>query len=53
MYEGKEGVNIVFNDSVKSRIEVLPGSFHLWAKIDGDVEKFCNWLLLKVYSDRG
>lgn len=53
MYEGKEGVKIVFNDSVKYRIEVLPGSFHLWAKIDGNVEKFCNWLLLKVYSDRG
>jgi hypothetical protein len=52
MYEGKEGVKIVFDDSVKSRIEVLPGSFHLWAKIDGNVEKFCNWLLLKVYSDR-
>ena len=52
MYEGKEGIKIVFNDSAKSRIEVLPGSFHLWAKIDENVEKFCNWLLLKVYPDR-
>jgi hypothetical protein len=52
MYEGKEGVKIVFDDSVKSRIEVLPGSFHIWAKIDDNVENFCNWLLLKVYPDR-
>jgi hypothetical protein len=52
MYEGKEGLKIVFNDKIKSRIEILPGSFHLWIKIDKDVEKFCNWLLLYVYSDR-
>ncbi len=52
MYEGKEGIKIVFNDKIKSRIEILPGSFHLWVKIDKDVEKFCNWLLLNVYSDR-
>jgi len=52
MYEGKEGVKIVFNNENKSRIEILPGSFHLWVKIDKDVEKFCNWLLLNVYSDR-
>ena len=52
MYEGKEGIKIVFNDENKSRIEVLPGSFHLWVKIDEDVEKFCNWLLLNVYLNR-
>ncbi len=52
MYEGKEGIKIVFNDRIKSRIEILPGSFHLWVKIDKDVEKFCNWLLLNVYPDR-
>ncbi len=52
MYEGKEGIKIVFNDKIKSRIEILPGSFHLWVKIDKDVEKFCNWLLMNVYSDR-
>jgi hypothetical protein len=52
MYEGKEGIRIVFNDENKSRIEVLPGSFHLWVKIDKDVEKFCNWLLLNVYLNR-
>ncbi len=52
MYEGKEGVKIVFDDQVKSRIEILPGSVHLWVRIDEDVEKFCNWLMLNVYADR-
>jgi hypothetical protein len=52
MYEGKEGIRIVFNDENKSRIEVLPGSFHLWVKINEDVEKFCNWLLLNIYLNR-
>jgi hypothetical protein len=52
MYEGKEGVKIVFNDEISSRIELLPGSFHLWVRIDKDVEKFCNWLLSNVYSNR-
>lgn len=52
MYEGKEGVKIVFDDKVRSRIEILPGSVHLWVRIDKDVEKFCNWLMLNVYADR-
>jgi hypothetical protein len=52
MYEGKEGIKIIFNDKNKSRIEILPGSFHLWIKIEKDVEKFCNWLLANVYSNR-
>ena len=52
MYEGKEGIKIIFNDKNKSRIELLPGSFHLWTKIEKDVEKFCNWLLANVYSNR-
>jgi hypothetical protein len=52
MYEGKEGVRIVFDDKVRSRIEILPGSVHLWVRIDKDIEKFCNWLMLNVYADR-
>ncbi len=52
MYKGKEGVKIVFDDKVRSRIEILPGSVHLWVRIDKDVEKFCNWLMLNVYADR-
>ena len=52
MYEGKEGIKIIFNDKNKSRIEILPGSFHLWTIIEKDVENFCNWLLTNVYSNR-
>lgn len=52
MYEGKEGIKIIFNDKNKSRIEILPGSFHLWTIIEKDVENFCNWLLANVYSNR-
>jgi hypothetical protein len=54
MYEGKEGVRIKFSDksSIGSRIEILPGSFHLWCSIDSRIENFCNWLMLYVYSER-
>lgn len=52
MYEGKEGVKIVFDDKVRSRIEILPGSVHLWVRIDKDIEKFCNWLMMNVYAGR-
>jgi hypothetical protein len=52
MYEGKEGIKISFNDKTRSRIEVLPGSFHLWIKIDKNIESFCNWLLENIYSNR-
>ena len=52
MYEGKEGVKIVFDDKVRSRIEILPGSVHLWVRIDKDIEKFCNWLMQHVYAYR-
>ena len=30
MYEGKEGVKIIFE---RGRIEILPGSIHLWCRI--------------------
>ncbi len=54
MYEGKEGLKINFkdSDSNSSRIDLLPGSFHLWVRIDEDIEKFCNWLLSNVYQQR-
>ena len=52
MYEGKEGLKIVFDDKVRSRIEILPGSVHLWVRIDKDIEKFCNWLMMNVYTGR-
>ena len=54
MYEGKEGLKINFKDSESnnSRIDLLPGSFHLWTKIDGDIQKFGDWLLYNVYYER-
>lgn len=49
MYEGKEGIKIIFPYGENLRIEILPGSLHLWVKIDDNVEEFCNWLLENVY----
>ena len=45
MYEGKEGVRISFE---KGRLEVLPGSIHIWSRIDKDVENYVNWILTNV-----
>jgi hypothetical protein len=45
MYEGKEGVRILFN---KGRLELLPGSIHIWSHIDKDVENYVNWILTNV-----
>ncbi|VFJ12830.1 hypothetical protein [Candidatus Nitrosocosmicus franklandus] len=62
MYEGKEGVRIKFpntgngggggNEAPSSRIEILPGSFHLWTSLDDKIVQFCNWLMLNVYHNR-
>ena len=46
MYEGKEGLKILFD---KGRIEILPGSMHLWCKIDENLKKFCDWLMQEVF----
>jgi hypothetical protein len=45
MYEGKEGVKIIFE---KGRIEVLPGSCHFWCKIDERVKSYGDWLMKNV-----
>ena len=45
MYEGKEGVRISFE---KGRLELLPGSIHIWSRIDKDVETYVNWILTNV-----
>jgi len=45
MYEGKEGVRKLFN---KGRLELLPGSIHIWSQIDKDVENYVNWILTNV-----
>ena len=46
MYEGKEGVKIIFENG---RIEVLPGSCHFWCKIDERVKSYGDWLMSNVY----
>ena len=46
MYEGKEGVKIIFE---KGRIEILPGSCHFWCKIDERVKCYGDWLMSNVY----
>ncbi len=47
MYEGKEGVKIFFNEG---RIDILPGSLHIWKRIDKNIEEFCNWLMEHCYK---
>jgi len=49
MYEGKEGVKVVMEGS---RLEVLPGSIHLWCKADDKVRQYADWLMENVYFAR-
>jgi hypothetical protein len=46
MYEGKEGVKVVMSEG---RLEVLPGSVHLWCKVDEKVRLYGDWLMQNVY----
>jgi len=46
MYEGKEGLKIL---TPQGRIELLPGSIHLWCKIDENLKEFCDWLMQEVF----
>lgn len=45
MYEGKEGVRISFK---QGRIELLPGSIHIWSIIDDEIENYVNWIFNSV-----
>ncbi len=45
MYEGKEGVRISFK---QGRIELLPGSIHIWCTLDKEIEDYINWLFNNV-----
>lgn len=48
MYEGKEGVRIT---SAEGRLEILPGSIHLWCNVEKDrVKEFVDWLFENVYN---
>lgn len=46
MYEGKEGVKVVMQGG---RLEILPGSIHLWCSADEHVRKYADWLMENVY----
>jgi hypothetical protein len=47
MYEGKEGIKVILENG---RMEILPGSIHLWCKIDEEKLKgYCDWLMQNVY----
>jgi hypothetical protein len=46
MYEGKEGVRVITKNG---RLEILPGSVHLWCKVDNKVKAYVDWLMDMVY----
>lgn len=49
MYEGKEGVRIILKNG---RIEILPGSVHIWCLIDTYIENYINWILAEVFMSK-
>jgi hypothetical protein len=49
MYEGKEGLRVIRENG---RIEILPGSVHLWCKLDMSVKSYVDWLMDIVYSPK-
>lgn len=49
MYEGKEGVRVTI--AAVGRLEILPGSIHLWCNVEKDgVKEYVDWLFENVYS---
>jgi hypothetical protein len=46
MYEGKEGLKIIMK---QGRIEILPGSVHLWCKVNQEISRFMDWLMDAIY----
>jgi len=49
MYEGKEGLKIL---TPEGRIELLPGSIHLWCKVDENLKQFCDWIMQEVFLNK-
>ena len=48
MYEGKEGVRVTF---AEGRLEILPGSIHLWCNVENEgVKDYVDWLFKNVYD---
>ncbi|MGA7367741.1 MAG: hypothetical protein WBX01_01330 [Nitrososphaeraceae archaeon] len=49
MYEGKEGVRVTLAEA--GRLEILPGSIHLWCNVENDgVKEYLDWLFENVHS---
>lgn len=48
-YEGKEGLRVITENG---RIEILPGSVHLWCKVDKIMKEYVDWLMQIVYSPK-
>ena len=47
MYEGKEGIRVILDNG---RMEILPGSIHLWCKVDDEkIKSYVDWLMQNVY----
>jgi hypothetical protein len=47
MYEGKEGIKVILENG---RMEILPGSIHLWCKVDNKkIKSYVDWLMQNVY----
>jgi hypothetical protein len=46
MYEGKEGLKIIL---AAGRIELLPGSIHIWCMVDENIKNFVDWVMENVY----
>ena len=47
MYEGKEGIKVILENG---RMEILPGSIHLWCKVDNKkIKNYVDWLMQNVY----
>jgi hypothetical protein len=49
MYEGKEGLRLI---TESGRIEILPGSVHLWCKVDKNMKEYLDWLMQILYSPK-
>ncbi len=48
MYEGKEGVRVTIT---AGRLEILPGSIHLWCNVENNaVIDYVDWLFENVYN---
>jgi hypothetical protein len=46
MYEDKEGIRVILKSG---RLEIQPGSLHIWTKVDRQIIDYADWLMRYVY----